>query len=276
VTAVACDIRDPQAVARVMRELAPEILYHFAAHPDGDESHAQADAAIRVNLLGTLNLLEAFAAHQGRLFLYGDSSKVYGNGSVPYRESQPPAPTSSYAIAKGAAWDLCLLYSKLHGFAVTSLRPTMIYGPGQGRNIIGFVVESVLEGRREIPLLGGNQTRDPLFIDDAVDAFGAAVRVGPRISGRVVSLGGGCETTVHDLARRVVELMGADTKIVIQAREARPTEIWRSYCDNEEAKALLGWLPAVSLDEGIRRTVADVVRSASEEEMARKVSLAGS
>jgi len=254
-TPMTCDVRDPRAVARVVGEFAPEILFHFAAHPDGAESHEQADAAVRVNVLGTLNLLEAFTANQGRLFVFGDSTKVYGNGPVPYRESLPPAPTSSYAIAKGAAWEFCRLYERLHETAVISLRPTMIYGPGQGRNVIGLVIEGVLAGKTEIPLMGGSQTRDPLFIDDALEAFLAAARVGPRISGRIVALGGGAEISVHELARLVVEIMGARTKIVIQPQNARPTEIWRSYCDNEGAKALLGWTPSNSLEEGIRKTV---------------------
>lgn len=257
------DICDGRAVSRVIRDVEPEILYHFAAHPDGAESYAQACASVSVNLLGTTNLLDAFASSGGKLFLFGDSTKVYGNGAVPHREDSSPEPTSSYAIAKSAAWQMCRLYGNLHDVAVASVRPTMIYGPGQGRNVISFVVETLLRGQREIPLLGGSQTRDPLFIEDAIAAFLQAGRLGPRLSGRVINIGGGEEISVHDLARRLVDLVGVDAKIVIQSAKARPTEIWRSYCDNEEARVTLDWSPTVSLDEGLQRTLDSMRRPAT-------------
>ncbi len=250
-----CDITDPGATMRAVEDFGPEILYHFAAHPDGAESHAQASAAVDVNLNGTVNLLEAFSRCGGRLFVYGDSSKVYGNGPLPHREENPIQPTSSYAVAKAAGWEMCRLYERLHDFDVVSFRPTMIYGPGQTFNLISFVVESVLEDKSEIPLMGGSQTRDPLYITDAINAFLSLAREERAAAGRVINIGGGRELTVHQLAREVVRMMGANTKLVIQPREARPTEIWRSYCDNREAEDILGWRPQVSLQDGLRLTI---------------------
>jgi nucleoside-diphosphate-sugar epimerase len=250
-----CDITNPSATRRVVEDFGPEILYHFAAHPDGAESHEQASAAVNVNLNGTLNLLEAFSRAGGRMFVYGDSSKVYGNGPLPHREDNPIQPTSSYAVAKAAGWEMCRLYGRLHGFDVLSFRPTMIYGPGQAFNLISFVVERVLEGKSEIPLMGGSQTRDPLYVTDAIDAFLAAAREELGAGGRVINIGGGLEISVHQLAQEVVRMMDSRARIVIQARQARPTEIWRSYCDNREAEDILGWRPRTPLQEGLRSTI---------------------
>jgi nucleoside-diphosphate-sugar epimerase len=121
--------------------------------------------------------------------------------------------------------------------------------------LISFVVDRVLEGKGEIPLMGGSQTRDPLYITDAIDAFLAAARGGLDGAGRVINIGGGREISVHQLAQEVVRMMGANVKIVIQSRQARPTEIWRSYCDNREAGEVLGWQPRTSLEDGLRSTI---------------------
>jgi len=260
-TFIACDLRQRERTRRVLREFAPEVLFHFASHPDAREAVGQAYRAIQVNLVGTLNALEAFRSCGGKLFLYGDSCKVYGDARVPYRETLALGPNSSYAITKAAAWHLCELYGRLHGLTVISLRPTLIYGPGQSGNIIDFVITNLLDGASEIRLDGGEQTRDPLFIDDAVEAFLMAARLGTALHGRVVNLGGGREISVRELAVVIAELMGARAAIVSCPDQARPTELWRSTCDNAEATALLGWTPKTPLRQGLERTIAYVTAS---------------
>jgi UDP-glucose 4-epimerase len=256
---VPCDLTDSRLASETIARFAPEILFHFASHPDGDETFAQARASFQANLLGTLNALEAFSRARGRLFVLADSCKVYGNGPVPYRETQPLQPRSSYAISKAAAWQVCELYAEVKGLATVAVRPTMIYGPRQAYNLISFVVDCVLEGKPEVRLKGGSQTRDPLYVDDAIDAFLAAARHGASLAGRAVNIGGGTEHTVADLAAAVVRHMGAHLDVVSVPERARPTEMWRSYCDNAEARECLGWRPCTSLDEGLERTIRSLV-----------------
>ncbi len=223
----------------------------LSAHPDGEESHAQAQQSIQTNVTGTLNALEGFCTCSGELYLYGDSVKVYGNCDVPYREDAPTRPNSSYAVAKLAGWQLCELYSRVRGVTAAAIRPTLVYGPGQRFNVVSFVVNSVLDGRLEIPLSGGTQTRDPLYIDDAVSAYVAAIRRGRTVAGRRIVIGGGAECTVQSLGETVVRLMKGNQKVMSVAQAARPTEIWRSFADNLEAGQILGWKPEVSLEEGL-------------------------
>jgi nucleoside-diphosphate-sugar epimerase len=246
-----CDVRDPAQIRRALHAFEPEIVYHFATHPDGRESAEQARAAIETNVAGTLHTLEAFRAAKGSLFLYGDSCKVYGNSPVPHRESSPLDPTSSYATSKAAGWHLSRLHARLYGFAAVSLRPTLIYGPTQARNVISFAIERMLEGDRILRLDGGNQTRDPLFVDDAIDAFVAAARRGRALNGRVVALGGGREITVLELVRTIARLFDREVEVIACAKEARPTEMWRSFCDNREAASMLGWKPKIDLESGL-------------------------
>lgn len=261
VSFIPCDLCDAEKAQEAISGFAPEILFHFAGQPDGTEGLKQAHSVIKHNVAGTVNALEGFRLAKGDVFVYGDSCKVYGNGEVPYRENSPIRPDSSYAIAKSAGWQFCQLYQKIYGMAVVSVRPTLIHGPRQGYNLISYVVQNVLEGKTEIRLDGGAQTRDPMFVDDAVDAYLATAVRGNLLAGRVINIGGGCEYSVAEISARVVELMGGEQQIVAVARNARPTEMWRSYCDNVEATELLGWRPNTSLRAGLEKTIAYLVRT---------------
>lgn len=257
------DLTNPLGVEEAVRGFAPELVFHLAARPDGAETLEHQRDCFASNTLGTLSLLDAAVrAGTGRIVIQ-DSTKAYGNGPVPYAVDQREEPNSSYAISKAAAWQLCLLYRQLHGLSVVGLRPTMIYGPGQAYNLFGFLQEQVDAGAERIELAGGRQTRDPLFIDDAIDALLAAAEAGSEAEGQAVSIGGGAERSVLDLARAAVAAMGAEVEIRAQEGAARPTEIWRSWSDNRDAQRLLHWAPRVPFDEGIRRTVAALRQAAA-------------
>jgi nucleoside-diphosphate-sugar epimerase len=256
-----CDISQYDEVAEIMSDVRPEVVFHFASFPDGAETFEHMQDCVDANLNGTVNLLEAFRKRPGKLFIYGDSCKVYGNSAVPYREDQPLNPQSSYAMTKAAGWWFCQLYASVHGVPVTSVRPTMIYGPRQSFNLITYLVDCVLQEQREIRLAGGAQTRDPLFIEDAVDAILRLPALAERVKGRAVNVGGGCERTVVEIAKAVVEIMRSDALVVAVPAAIRPTEMLRSYCDNAEAGYLLDWHPRQEFTSGLRLTIAELVRT---------------
>jgi nucleoside-diphosphate-sugar epimerase len=249
-----CDLADAEGVQRTFAEFRPEIVYHMAAHPDGSESFEQFAACLTINGIGLVNALQASVECGAELFVYGDSTKVYGGRAVPYRASDEPAPLCSYAVVKAAGWRLCELATAFAPLQIASIRPTFVYGPRQTRNLVTHVQECVLAGR-PIRLQGGTQTRDPLFVADAVAAF-AAVPQHPDAWGRAIPIGGGSEMTVTSLCEAVLSALGTRLPIVADAAAARPTEVWRSSADNADAQRLLDWLPRVSLAEGLARTVA--------------------
>jgi nucleoside-diphosphate-sugar epimerase len=250
------DLREEEETKRAIADFRPEVVFHLAAHPDGAESTAQASAAIQWNASMTLNLLEACRLAQTRLVIYADSCKVYGNSQVPYTASLPPQPLCSYAIGKLAGWELCRLYQRLYEIDVVSIRSTIIYGPRQGNNLIRSITDRLLAGETEIHLMGGTQTRDPLYIDDAIDAFLMAAERGNMLSGEVINIGGGCEQTVYSLALQIVEAHGAQATVKVAPNQLRPNDTLRSYCDNVEATDRLGWSPKTSFAHGLDRTLA--------------------
>jgi UDP-glucose 4-epimerase len=177
---------------------------------------------------------------------------------VPYVADQATTPNSSYAVSKAAARELIELYRRLYGVTSMTLRPTVVFGPGQPRNIFRVVAEKLAAGEDRMDLMGGQQTRAPVYIDDVLDAF---VRAGTRLTpdgaldGRTIPVGGDEEVRVVDLVRRMASLAGRSLIPVLIEGDTRPTEIYRSAADNADAARLIGWRPAISLDEGLRRTL---------------------
>ena len=256
-----CDILDPGRLDEALARFAADTLFHLADHPDAPESFAQMAATLRVNCLGLVNVLECATRAGVRVFVYADSSKVYGNGPVPYTERQAPSPICSYATAKTAGWQYCLLSRSVGGPEVVGLRPSLVYGPRQNRNLIEHVRECASAGRA-VRLFGGSQTRDPLFVADAIDAFVAAA-ARPQAFGHCIPIGGGCELSVVELSRLALDVLGSTVPLEPSSSEVRPTEIWRSRVDNADAERLLGWRPRVPLREGLALTFGRAAASGS-------------
>jgi UDP-glucose 4-epimerase len=253
-----CDLLRAEEIEDIVRRFEPQIIFHFAASSDAGESSAQALRSVNNNVVATVNLLEAARLHGVELFVYGDSIKVYGDSCVPYREAMPMRPISSYAISKAAGWEMCNLYRRVHGVPTVSVRPTMMHGPRQSYNLINFVVDCVVQKRTELVLQGGAQTRDLLYIEDAIEALLLMCEAGAKLAGRVINIGGGEERSVVDLARMMLNIMGSDQPIVLSPENMRPTDMRRSFCDNAEAIELLGWYPKYSLTKALEATITDL------------------
>lgn len=259
---VSCDLRAIQPLRDVFETARPELVYHLAAQPDAAEDAVHLHRVIEHNIKAVANLVEVLVAHRGTNLVYGDSVKVYGDAPVPYRADQRPEPLSSYAVAKLAGWGLIDVARRVYGFDAMALRPTLVYGPGQAFNLFTFLIKSIQAQREVIALDGGVQSRDPIYIDDAVEAFLQAGRRLPACSGMTLPIGGNREMSVADIARLTVRLLKGKQSVVLRPTSQRPTEMLRSWCDNAEASATLDWAPTVSLETGILRTAAALAATA--------------
>ncbi|VUX56061.1 putative dTDP-glucose 4,6-dehydratase [uncultured Woeseiaceae bacterium] len=251
---LAADLACAEVATEQIRRFRPDTIFHLASRPDGAENLAQTRKCIVTNVLGTLQVLEG-ARQTGATLVIGDSVKSYGNTGARYTSLTPEAPNSSYAISKVAAWNTAKLYAASHGVKVTAIRPTLIYGPGEGLNLIEYVLNCVAENQSEIVLDGGTQTRDPLYISDAIRAYVAAANNIDAVLGEAINIGGGTEYSIHDIADAIVRIAGGDAEIKDRPGKSRPTEIWRSACDNSDVIEKLGWKPKVTLEAGIDQIV---------------------
>ena len=252
----ACDLRSLPQTRELVESAQPQLVFHLAAQPDSNENGNHLHAVVSHNVSATANLLDSLAELPGVALVYGDSAKVYGNSGVPFRGEQRLEPLSSYAVSKQAAWGMIDVYRRVHGIQAVGLRPTLVYGPGQGFNLFTFLIAAIDGGRDEIALDGGVQTRDPLFIDDAVNAFIAAAMHCGVLNGRNLPIGGGREISVDDIARLTVRLLGGQQRVIARPTSVRPTETQRSWCDNAEITQAIGWLPRTPLEVGIQQTAA--------------------
>ncbi|HEX5586280.1 MAG TPA: GDP-mannose 4,6-dehydratase [Acidimicrobiia bacterium] len=249
------DIRSPQ-LTEVIAHRRPEVIFHLAAQLDVRVSVRRPIFDAEVNILGSLNVCEAAVAGGTRKVVFaGSGGTLYGvPESLPTRESHAQRPVSPYGVSKKAAGDYLHVYREVHGLEYTELALANVYGPRQDPNgeagVVAIFAGQLLAGRRPTIYGDGSQTRDYLFVDDAVDAF---VRAAERGGGLLMNIGTGVETSVRELYTAMASLVG--TRDEPGAAAARPGELTRSALDPGRAAIQLGWKPWTTLDEGLALTI---------------------
>lgn len=251
---LAADVAGPDVTGQIV-DWRPERIFHLAAEAYVDRSFDHPGEVLRSNLDGTLRVLEA-ARRCPTLerVVVTSSSEIYGDAQAPaIDEAHPLEPTSPYAASKLAADRLAHAYHRTYGLPVAIIRPFNTYGPRHPYDVIPKLIDRALRGDPLVVHGTGEQSRDFCYVDDMVEAF---VTMGehPAALGRAVNFGTGVATTIRALAERIVALTGSRSPIV--HGPPRAAEVSRLCCDHGLASARLGWHPRVSLDEGLRRTIA--------------------
>ncbi len=256
VRVVAGEIRELATVRRLVKDT--DVVFHLAALVGIPYSYVHPDEVVEVNTIGTLNVLTAAKDAGVRRVVVTSTSEVYGSAlKVPIGEDHPRQPQSPYAASKIASDAVALSFHRSFDLPVAVVRPFNTYGPRQSdRAIIPTIISQALT-KREITLGNTAPTRDFTYVTDTADGV---LRMGeaPAAVGEEVNLGSGSEISIGDLAARIAAIVGADVRVVRSEERVRPahSEVMRLLADNGKAKRLVGWTPRVSLDEGLRRTVA--------------------
>lgn len=254
------DVVDGAALRSVMETERPQTVFHLAAQIDVRRSVADPGFDARVNVEGTINVLAAAQAAGVRRVVYSATGgAVYGDAEqVPTPEGAPALPLAPYGQSKLSGEGYCALFSRLHGLSTIALRYANVYGPrqdplGEG-GVIAIFCGCFAEGRTPTIYGDGEQTRDYVFVGDVVEANLLAAT---SDAGGSANVGTGVETTVLELAAAFRSLEGGEGFAPVHAPE-RAGEVRRSCLDASHARQLLGWAPQVSLEEGLRRTLAAV------------------
>jgi nucleoside-diphosphate-sugar epimerase len=248
------DLRDGQTVRKLVQECQPHKLYHLAAVGVTDPG-VSPTLAVQVNVIGTLNLLEALSETDCDCLVNTGTCYEYGHQTPPMREDQLVDPINAYAASKSAAWLFCNMYHQTHGYPTVTVRPFTVYGPRQSeRALIPQVILSALRGE-DFEMTGGEQTRDFTYVDDVVEGYIRA-SLSEEAIGQTINLGAGKGRPVKKVVLKVLELMGNPVEPLIGALPYRSGEIRRLYADSSKSRELLGWQPQIGLEEGLRRTIA--------------------
>ena len=255
---VEADIRDAAALRDLFEEVRPEAVFHFAAQIDVRRSVSDTPLDAAINVIGTINVLEAAMGVGARVVNSSTGGAIYGEGrQIPAPEDHPAEPEAPYGQSKFAAEGYLELYRRLHGLSTVSLRYGNVYGPRQDplgeAGVIAIFCGKLLDGGTPTIFGDGKQTRDYVYVGDVVSANLAAA--GSDAHG-AFNIGTGVETSVVDLVEALAEISGKP----FEAEHApeRPGEVRHIALDASRAKAELGWSPAVELREGLEKTLASI------------------
>ncbi len=256
------DIESPDAAALV-RTGRFDVICHLAAQIDVRRSVADPGFDAKVNIGGTLNLLEAMraAGDNGRFVFSSTGGAIYGDlAEPPTDEGAPKDPQSPYGTAKLAVEYYMGYYARVHGLDTVSLRYANVYGPRQDPHgeagVVAIFCGRVLDDRAVTVFGDGRQTRDYVYVGDVARANVLAARAAlppPRgVDSRAFNIGTGVETDVVTLA--TVLMRGAGREVGIEHAPPRAGEQLRSAVRYDKTAAQLGWRPQVELEEGLTRT----------------------
>jgi UDP-glucose 4-epimerase len=248
------DIREPEFTTAVER-FRPDAIFHLAARVSAIESLVEPLRDAEVNVLGTINVLEAARRAGTERLVFASTGAIYGDAvKLPARETSTLHPRSPLGISKKAVEDYLRFYRDTHAIEYASLRLASVFGPRQdpfaGTGAVAIFARLMIDGKRPVIFGDGHQTRDFVFVDDVVDAF---VRAGGVEGSRCLNVGTGRATTIVELFRLLADLVGFRELPVF--RDPRPGEVSQSVLDSAAAAKTLGWRPWTSLEEGLALTV---------------------
>ncbi|MFH1072285.1 MAG: NAD-dependent epimerase/dehydratase family protein [Nanoarchaeota archaeon] len=254
------DICSPE-LEEIFKKEKPEVIFHAAAHINIRNSMQDPQMDARINILGSLNLLENARKYGVKKVIYSSTGgAIYGDTEhIPTAECEELKTISHYGISKHTVEHYLFLYKHIYGLEYTVLRYANVYGPRQDplgeAGVVSIFINNILQGKKCWINGEGRQTRDYVFVDDVVRANMLALE--KTTDSRIFNIATGKETDVNELFNMIAEKMKAIVKeeIDMAHRPAVPGEVKRSCLDSSLAKKELGWSPKVDLEEGIEKTI---------------------
>lgn len=252
-----------RGLERVIKRVRPDTISHLAAQMDVRRAVMDPLVDAQVNIVGTLHLLDLAVRYGVRRVLYASSGlAVYGEQDVlPTPETAAPRPCSPYGVSKLAGEHYVEVYQRLYGLAAVTLRYASIYGPrqdpfGEG-GLLGTLSQKMLHGGPVVMDGNGLQTRDFVFIEDAVEAHMAALRHVQQMIGSgapaVLNVGTGLQTSMNTVIGLLAGLTQSTVKVTYGPE--KKGEPRRSALDPSRIAGLVGWEPRVMLAQGLKQTL---------------------
>jgi len=255
------DICSPK-IEEIFKKEKPEIVFHFAAQINVRKSVEDPIFDAKVNILGSLNVIQNFVQlrtsnFQLPTFIFTSTGgAIYGEAKrVPTPEDYPANPISPYGIAKLTVENYLKFYKENFGLKFISLRFSNVYGPRQDprgeAGVVAIFIEKLLRGERPTIFGDGNQTRDFIFVEDAVSACLKAMEY--KGKKEIFNIGTGIETSINELYQIISKLL--NTKIKPKYAPEKPGDLKRSCLDISLAKRELKWKPKFDLEKGLQKTI---------------------
>jgi len=247
------DIFDKGQLERVLCGRPFQYVFNLGGYIDHTHYFKGGRKIIEAHFIGLMNLLDCLNKDELKGFVQIGSSDEYGNLPAPQRETMRESPISPYSFAKTAASHFIQTLSNIEGFPGVILRLFLVYGPGQDeKRFLPQIITAFLKDE-PVETSGGKQLRDFCYIDDAVEGIIKAAAT-DEAKGRVINIASGIPVSIRDMINKVAALIGKG-RPVFGARPYRQGENMELFADISVAKDILQWAPAVSIDEGLRKTI---------------------
>lgn len=256
-----------------------DYIYHIAAITPLPDCQLDPGKAIEVNVAGTVNVLEAARCFGVKNTIFASTSAVYENCTTfPSKEEDVVPPTLVYSGGKYAAEQFCRSFAEAYGISVTVLRFANVFGPHidclrKQPPVAGYIIRELFFDRAPVLHSTGEQRRDFVYVDDLIDL---AVRVQENRGYDCVNVSTNVTHSINELYETIAKIMGKEQ---LKPRYTESTNYWKRYpglyegvypistrildnevnkytlCDNTHAKEKYGWVPQVSFEEGLEKTV---------------------
>lgn len=255
VTVVEGDVRDRDTVQECCDGV--DVAFHNAARSSAPMHVDEPVTGAAVNIAGFLNVMEEARANDISV-VYASTSSMYGSVEPPHREHSGEEPVNLYSASKMSRELYAAVYDDVYDVEVVGLRYFSVYGPrerakGEYANLISQFMWTLMDGERPEIWGDGSRTRDFTYVGDIVRGNIRAAEA--DVSGTVVNLGTGEETRLDDLVDKLNDGLGTDIEPrYVEMPKDNP--VMRTKADISRAEELLGWEPAVGIDEGIQKTAA--------------------
>jgi nucleoside-diphosphate-sugar epimerase len=251
------DIRSYHIVHEAVSDI--NVIFHQAALPSVPRSINDPITTNQVNVEGTLNLLDAAKDAGVRRLVYASSSSIYGsNPALPKQEDMTPLPISPYAVAKMAGEKYCQAFAWTYGLETVCLRYFNVFGLGQDPKsqysaVIPLFITAFLDGGRVTVHGDGEQSRDFSYVDNVVHANLLAAEA-DGASGEVFNVACGERTSLNQILEHLRVITGLDVEV--ENVQDRAGDVKHSLADIGKAASILDYRPGVSVEDGLRRSVA--------------------
>lgn len=253
---VSGDIRDPFFCKKIT--IGMDQVFHLAALIAIPFSYSAPQLYVETNVTGTLNMCQAALDVGVEKIIHTSTSEVYGTAQyVPIDEKHPLQPQSPYSASKIGADAIAMSYYNAFNLPLTIARPFNTYGPRQSaRAVIPTMISQIARGKKEITLGDMSPTRDFNYVEDTCRGFVALAKSDKSV-GQTINIGSNYEISIEDTFKLIAKVMGKnDIHWIQDAARLRPekSEVMRLWADNKKIKQLTGFVPEVSIEEGLRRT----------------------
>ena len=254
---VVADLADAAAATAAVDGV--DYVLHQAAIPSVPRSVKNPVESHRANVDAMLNILVAARDRGVKRVVFAGSSSVYGDQpTLPKREDMPTKPMTPYALQKLVSEQYGQMFTRLYGLEVVTTRYFNVFGPRQDpgspySGVISLFIKALIEGTRPMIYGDGGQTRDFTFVTNVVDGVLRAAET-PAVGGEVFNVATGGRVSLNQLLATLKQILGSDAEAIYEA--ARMGDVRDSQADIAKAERLLGYRPTVTLEEGLRETVA--------------------